>query len=125
MNKLQLITKIKSHKAFVPMGYPDNYNHNSEWRTAYDDCAMYGKYNKYVNTTILDEWSTGGPSEAIVKETKSRWNNKELLKASVEELQSLLDAIDNQNRLADKYGNMSLLEFLTFIDLDSSRRNQS
>jgi hypothetical protein len=117
MKKIQLIAKIKSHKAHTPIGFPDNYMESGGgFSSAYDRGAMYGKYSKYVNTKVIDEWTTGGPSMATVQETKTTWNNKALLKASTEELADLLEAIINTRNLTDKLANMSIFDFLTFID---------
>jgi hypothetical protein len=125
MKKIQLIAKIKSHKAHTPIGFPDNYMESGGgFSSAYDRGAMYGKYSKYVNTKVIDEWTTGGPSMATVQETKTTWNNKALLKASVEELADLLEAIENTRSFIGKYANMSILDFLTFIDLAEKHKEE-
>ena len=120
MNKLQLIAKIKKLPPNTPMGIIEGYTPSKGYTTPYDDMSMFSKYSKYINVRNVGEpWSTGGPSQATVQDTKNSWNNKELLKATTEELQELYDSAIRQEAWFKKMSKMSLLEFLFFTNSDS------
>jgi hypothetical protein len=90
---------------------------NPQWISPFGDWTM--PYRKYVNYSSRVIGTTGGPSEATIRDTKLTWNKIALLKATHKELLALKEATTEENnfweRLINTYKDMNLIEFLSSL----------
>ena len=115
--KAKLITDILRLKPAGAWESKGEYIGNEKWISPFGDWTY--PYRKYVNYSSKIIGTTGGPSEATIRDTKFTWNKTALLKASNEELLALKEATAKENNiweaLCNKYDGMNILEFLSSV----------